>query len=147
MFKYKIEMHLEKPVLGSSDLIQIQEIYTEIRDKFPDKSNRLIYFVAACDYFSGLENFDYEIALKLRPYGGLIGIDNSSWDKYLKRLKVLRLHAILHDAGGFIYELGPGYSYMIPCKINSFFSGHVTGILFCLYLKLFKWRLFQSMQC
>ena len=142
-------MHLEKPVLGSSDLIQIQEIYTEIRDKFPDKSNRLIYFVAACDYFSGLENFDYEIALKLRPYGGLIGIDNSSWDKYLKRFKVLHLHAILHDAGGFIYEfyeLGLGYSYMILCKINRCFNGHVTGILFCLYLLLFKWRLFQSIQ-
>ena len=77
-------MHLEKPVLGSSDLIQIQETYTEIRDNFPDKSNRLIYFVAACYYFSGLENFDYEIALKLRPYGRLIGIDNSSWEKYLK---------------------------------------------------------------
>ena len=124
-------MHLDKPVLGSSDLIQIQKFYTEIRKKFPDKSNRLIYFVAACDYFSGLEKFDHEISIKLRPYGGLIGIDNSSWEKYLKRLKVLRQHAILHDAGGFInefYELGPGYSYLISCKINSCFSGHVTGI-------------------
>ena len=143
-------MHLEKPVLGSSDIIRIQEIYTEIKNKFPDKSVRLIYFVPACEYFSGLNNFDYEIALKLRPYGGIIGIDNSSWDKYLKRFKMLRLHAILHDAAGFtyeFYELGPGYSYMLPCKINSCFSGHVTGILFCLYIKLIKWRLFQSLQC
>ena len=97
-------MHLDKQVLGSSSLIQIQEIYTEIREKFPDKSNRLIYFVAACYYFSDLENFHHEISIKLRPYCGLIGIDNFSWDKNLKRFKVLRLHAMLHDADGFIYE-------------------------------------------
>ena len=57
-----------------------------------------------------------EIAVKLRPYSGIIGIDTSSLDGYLKSFKVLRLHAILH-ASGFIAEYsqkGPGYSYVLP---------------------------------
>ena len=49
-----------------------------------------------------MKGFEFDIALKLRPYGGIIGMDNSSVDKYLKISKVLRLHAILHDAGGFV---------------------------------------------
>ena len=48
-------MHLKKPVLVSSDLIRIQETYTEIKIKFPKKSARLIYSVAACEYFSGFD--------------------------------------------------------------------------------------------
>ena len=48
---------------------------------------RLKYFLAASEYFSELDCFDHDIALKLRPYGGPIGIDNSSLHKYL----------ILHD--------------------------------------------------
>ena len=49
-------------------------------------------------------DLDLEIALKLRPYGGLIGINNSSLDVYFKIFKVLRLQAILHDACGFVHE-------------------------------------------
>ena len=41
-------------------------------------------FLRASEYFSELDCFDHHIALKLRPYGGLIGIENSSLDKYLK---------------------------------------------------------------
>ena len=60
--------------------------------------------------------------LKLRPYGGLIGIDNSSLDKYFKSYKILRLHAFLHDASGFVFEYsekGPGYSYVLPCPVTN----------------------------
>ena len=66
---------------------------------------RLNYFLAAIEYFNQKEKFDYDNALKLRPYGGLIGIDNSFLDLYLKNSKILQLHVILHDAGGFIQEL------------------------------------------
>ena len=48
--------------------------------------------------------------IKLRPYGGLIGIDNFSLDKYLNDSKILRQNAILHDAAGFaheVYNTGP----------------------------------------
>ena len=36
--------------------------------------------------------------------GGLIGIDNSSLDKYLKKSNFLRLHAILHNGPIFKHK-------------------------------------------
>ena len=36
-------------------------------------------FLATCLYLN--PDIDLDIALKLRPYGGLIGIDNSSLEK------------------------------------------------------------------
>ena len=77
----------------------------------------------------------------MKPYGGFIGIDNSSVDKYFKISKVLRLHAILNDAGGFIYELysrGPGYSFMLPRKSINSFSGYLSGKLFLFIYKGFS---------
>ena len=95
-------------------------------------------------------NIHLDIALKLRPYVGIIGSDNSSLDKYFKSFKILRLHAILHDAAGFVYEFsekGPGYSYVLPCPVTNEYLGHVTGLAFCLYVKTFKGRLFSMLEC
>ena len=36
-----------------------------------------------------------------------------------------------------INNQGPGYSYMLPWKSSNCFSGHFSGILFCLYIKIF----------
>ena len=119
---------------------KIHEEYLSVSSLYPNNSIKLNCFLATKKYFSEIEGFDYDIALKLRPYGGIIGTDNSSVDKYLKISKVLRLHAILHDAGGFIYEIynqGPGYSYMLPWKSSNCFSGYFSGILSCLYIKVF----------
>ena len=102
-----------KPIIYRKDLKEIHQIFLALTGNYSEKSIRLKYFLAACKYFSQIENFDFDTALKLRPYGGLIGIDNSSWDNYLNCSKILRIHAILHDAGGFIQEkhnVGPGYS-------------------------------------
>ena len=41
---------------------------------------------------------------ELRPYGGLICIDNSFLDRHSKDSIILQLHAIFHDAAGFIHE-------------------------------------------
>ena len=139
-----------KPILNRHDLKEIHEIFLLLEDTYSEKPNRLKYFLATSKFFSQNDEFEHEIALKLKPYGGMIGIDNSSWDKHLKNRKILRLHAILHDAGGFIEEIrneGPDYSYMLPFKLKSCFSGHVTGILFCLYLKYFHSVIFQLLLC
>ena len=72
----------------------------------------LKYFLAASKNFSQKQNFDCDNALKNRPYGGLI--DKSSLDSYLNNSKILRLHAVLHDAGGFIEELYTEEAYMLP---------------------------------
>ena len=39
---------------------------------------------------------------------------------------------------------GPGYCYMIGRGPNSCLLGHVTGLLFCLYVKLFLPSIFNS---
>ena len=107
-----------------------------------------MYFLATCLYLDPY--LDLEIALKFRRYGGLIGIDNSSLDAYFKNFKVLRLHAILHVACGCVHEYnekGPRYSYVLPCPVTNEYAGHVTGIAFCLYLKTFKNRIINRLEC
>ena len=97
--------------IAAIDLKNILEIHKQIKIHYPEYSERFVYFLAACHYLD--PDINLEIVLKLIPYGGLIGIDNSSLDTYLKSYKFLRLHAILHDASGFIAEhsqKGPGYS-------------------------------------
>ena len=143
-------MRFDQPVLYRHCLETIHDKYSSISTSYPEKSVRLNYFLAASEYFSEFDCFDHDIALKLRPHGGLIGISNSSLDKYLKVSKILRLHAILHDAGGFIYEIynqGPGYSCMLPWKSSNCFSGHLSGILFSLYIKIFHTSIFHLLEC
>ena len=50
---------------------------------FSQKPKRLEFFLATYKSFSQSEDFDSGIDSNLRPYGGLNGIDISSWDKYL----------------------------------------------------------------
>ena len=73
-------------------------------------------------------------------FGGLIGYGNSYLDSVFRYSKVFRLHAILHDAAGAVRShigKGNGYCYMIGRGPNSCSLGDVTGLLFCLYVKLF----------
>ena len=134
--------------IATLDLKSIHETYKEIEKEYSQYGKRFLYFLATCLHLD--PDLDLDIALKLRPYGGLIGIDNSSLDKNFKNLKILRLHAILHDASGFVYEYsekGPGYSYVLPCSVTNEYLGHVTGIAFCLYVKSFKNSLFNLLEC
>ena len=60
--------------------------------------------------------------------------------------KLFRLHAIFHDAAGTVrlqIGKGPGYSYMIGRNLNCCLLGHVTGLLFCLYVKIFLPSIFN----
>ena len=109
----------------------------------PGNFDRRNYFLATgfLFFFSSEKDQNYDVAIKIRPYGGLIGIDNSSLDEYLNYSKVLRLHAILHDATGFVhkvYNTGPTYCYMLPWKSNNSLIGRLSGITFCFYVKLTK---------
>ena len=130
-------MRLEKPIACRNCLNKIHENHLSVSSLYPKNSVRLNYFLATSAYFSEIEGFDFDIALKLRPYAGIIGIDNSSVDKYLKISKVLRLHANLLDAGGFIYEIynqGPRYSYLLPWKSsNCFWRTFVRNIVLLIY--------------
>ena len=119
-----------------------------MKENYPEYGERFLLFLAACLHLD--PNIDLDIALKLRPYGGIIGIGSSLLDQYFKSFKTLRLHAILHDAAGFVFEFrekGPGYSYVLPCPVTNEYLGHVTGLAFCLYVKTFKGKLFSLLDC
>ena len=144
-------MKLEKRRVTSTDLEIIHEICLTVKKTYPENSDRRNYFLAACSLFFFSENeLNYDVAIKLRPYGGLIGVDDSSLDKYLKDSKTLCLHAILHDAAGFVdefYNTGPTYCYMLPWKCNCSLIGHLSGITFCLFVNLTRPELYQLLEC
>ena len=136
--------------IGTKDIKLIHEKVLSLRGdiNYTHISYRQLCFVAAC---SSLDpEVDGEIALKFRPYGGFIGIDNSRLDPLLKRGKVLRLHASLHDAG-FIKDCrnkGPGYVHAFRYSpVNNCLFGHLTGILFILSVEIFHSQLFRELEC
>ena len=74
------------------------------------------------------------------PFGGVIGYGNSCLDSAFQYSNIFRLHTILHDAAGAVRShsgKSPGDCYMIGRGPNSCLLGHMTGLLFCLYVKLF----------
>ena len=146
------KMKLEKRRVTSTDLENIHEIYLTVKKTYPENSDRRKFFLTACSlfFFSSENDLNYDVAIKLRPYGGLIGIDDSSLDKYLKDSKLLRLHAILHDAAGFadeVHDTSPTYCYMLPWKCNHSLIGHLSGITFCIFVRLTRPELYQLLEC
>ena len=80
-------------------------------------------------------------------FGGTIGYGNSYLELLLRQFKIFRPHAILHDAAGAVRAhsgKSPGYCYMIGRGTNSCLLGQVTGLLFCLYVKIFLPSFFNS---
>ena len=78
---------------------------------------------------------------------GLIGYGNSCLDSVFRYSKLFRLHAILHGAAGAVRThsgKGPGYCYKIGRGPNSCLVGHVTGLRFCLCVKLILPSTFNS---
>ena len=79
--------------------------------------------------------------------GRTIGYGDSYLEFLFRHFKVFRLHIILHDAAGTVRAQsgkGPGYFYMIGRGPKSCLLGPVTGLLFCLYVKLFLPSIFNS---
>ncbi len=118
------------------NLEKLEENFGLVSEKFPKEAIRKRYFLAACLIFD--ENIDLELVNKKCPFGGLIGVDNSWLEVVFNQSKFFRLHAVLHDAAGFVKLYngkGPGYCYLIPnFPINHCLLGHLTGLLFCLLL-------------
>ena len=80
-------------------------------------------------------------------FGGTIGYGDSYLEFFIRHFKVFRLHAILHDAAWAVWaHSGERSSYcsMIGRGLISCFLGHVTGLLFCFYVKLFLLLIFHS---
>ena len=151
----KVQNEIEKTIVTSTHLEIIHEIFLTVKTSYPENSDRRNCFLATCSLFFSspfTENgINYDVAIKPRSYGGLIGIDNSSLDKYLNDFKVLRLHAILHcNAAGFaheVYNTGSTYCYMLHWKDKIRLILHLSGIKLCLYVLLTKPILYQLLEC
>ena len=126
-------------------LISVFRLHPGLKMSFEQNSVRKNLFLSAC--------FCWDSGISLREmerkfnFGGLIGYGNSYLESVFRYSKVFRLHAILHDAAGAVRahsNKGPGYCYMIGRGPNSCLLGHVTGLLFCLYVKIFLPSIFNS---
>ena len=79
-------------------------------------------------------------------FDGAIGYGDSYLDSVFRYSKVFRLHAILHNVAGAVRVQtgkGPGYCLMIGRGPNCCLLGHVTGLIFCLYVKNFLPSIFN----
>ena len=80
-------------------------------------------------------------------FGGTIGYGNSYLEFVFRHFKRFGPHATLHDAAGAVRAhsgKGLGYCYMIGRGPNSCLLGHVPGLLFCFYVKIFLPSIFIS---
>jgi hypothetical protein len=115
---------------------------------YPENTLRKNYFLAACkllDESVYLANVHEDC-----PYGGTIGIGDSRLDKLFRHFKIFRLHAIMHDAAGHMrerYNVGPGYCYVLNhFPINSCLIAHISGLAYCIYLKVFS-SFYNVLEC
>ena len=107
---------------------------------FEHKSFRKNLFLSAC--------FCWDSTISLREmdqnfnFRGLIGYENPCLDSVFSYPKNITLHAAgaVRSRSG----KGPGYCYMIGRGPNSCLLGHVTGLLFSLYLENFLPSVFKS---
>ena len=112
---------------------------------FQHNSVRKNLFLSAC--FCWDSRFSLCQIVQKYPFGGLIGYGNSYLESVFRYPKVFRLHAILHDAAGAVRShtgKGSGYCYMIGRGQNACLLGDVTGLLICLYVKIFLPSIFNS---
>ena len=125
-------------------LMSIFPLYRGLKISFGHNSVRKNLFLDAC--------FCWDSRLSLREmdqkfkFGGTIGYGDSYLDSVFRYSKVFRLHAILHDAAVAVRlqtGKGAGYCYMIGQGPNCCLLGHVTGVLFSLYVKIFLPSLFS----
>ena len=125
-------------------LISLFRLYPGLKISFEHNSVRKNLFLSACSCWDSrlsLREMDQKF-----KFGGLIGYGSSYLDSVFRYSKLYRLHAILHDdaAAVRVYSgKGPGYCYMIGRGPNACLLGHVTGLLFCLYVKTFLHLHFQ----
>ena len=126
-------------------LMSIFRLYPGFKNSFEHNSVRKNLFLSAC--------FCWDSRLSLREmdqkftFRGTIGSGDSYLEFSFRPNKVLRRHAILYVAVGAVRAQNgrrPGYCYMIERGPNSRLLGHVTGLLFCLFVKIFLPSIFVS---
>lgn len=130
------------------DVYKIQQNFRLISALFPDNSNRKNYFLATCKFIDNeIDLVDVDQSV---PFGGNIGIDDSILEQIFKGFKLFRMHAVLHDAAGFVRSKsgkGPGYCYVLNrFPFNWCLIGHIPGFIFCLLVKFKHATIYSNME-
>ena len=129
-------------------LNEILRVFEIIRQDFSSNTKRKNLFLCTCivlDPDINLKEMDQKF-----PCGGLIGYGNSCMDYFFANSKIFRLRANLHDSAGSVKSTtkkSPGYCYVAPKLPSSCFLGHVTGLFFCLYVKIFASFVYALFDC
>ena len=132
--------------VGGCELDLLLSTFVNVCDRFPHNRTEKNAFLAVCK--CQFENANLDYVNDKCPYGGEIGPGRSPvMHKLFKRSKLFRVHAIFHDAYGYLsrcYDIGPGYLYALPsCKRmpsvlrNCCLLGQVAGVCYWLGYKLF----------
>ena len=127
---------------------EILRVFEIIRQDFSSNTKRKNLFLCTCIFLDpdiNLKEMDQKF-----PFDGLIGYGNSCMDYFFANSKIFRLHEILHDSAGSVKSTtnkGPGYCYVAPSLPSSCFLGHVTGLFFCLYIKIFASSVYTLFDC
>ena len=128
------------------NLVTVLKNFTVLTERYPANEKSKNAFLAVC--LTIQPDCDIEEISKLCPFGGLIGPGNSQLDTYLKFSKIIRVHAIFHDAYGFMklqFGIGSGYVYTFPNAPNHFLLGHISGVLYWTTFQIVNPNLFEQL--
>ena len=133
------------------ELVNVQQLKhnsDQVNYLFPRNLKSKNAFLAVC--YSLDKNVNLHDINDFAPYGGLISPSKSYMARCLNYFKLFRMHAVFHDAFGFMkcnFDLGRGYVYAItekPLFVNNMLLEHLSGLAYWLYLKLFQGTLYQQ---
>ena len=124
--------------------VRISEI---IRQDFSSKTKKK---------FISLYPFCFGPGHKFKRNGPKIAVWRTNWiRKFLYgllfcKIQNFRIHAIPHDSAGSVKSTtrkGPGYCYVATSLPSSCILGHVTGLFFCLHVKIFASSAYALFDC
>ena len=124
--------------------ISFFRLYSGFKMSFGHKSFCRSLFLSAARCWAD-RVFSIEMDQKVN-FDRTIGCVDLYLDFKIHHFEVFRLYENLNDAAGAVRshgDEGPGYSYKIGWGSKSCLLGHVTGLLFCLYVKFFLAFLFN----
>ena len=126
-------------------LMSFFRLYPGLEVSFEHNSVHKNLFLSAC--FCWDSRFSLREVDQKDKFGATIGYGNSYLELLFRHFKIIKLDAILYDTAGAVRAhsgKNSGYCYMIRRGPSSCLLGHVTGLLFCLYVRIFLPSIFNS---
>ena len=122
--------------------MSVFRLYPGLKKSFENNSFRKNLFLSACfcwDSRFSLCEIDQDC-----EYRWTIVMGTRTWSFYFVISKYLDYTQYYTGAVRARIGKGPGYCYMIGRGPNSSLLGHVSGLLFCLYVNVFLLSIFNS---